>query len=85
MSKSFAVDLSPRAFRMTKTYGMPKKENHGGKRPGAGRPKGEETQSISVRFNKEALDICRNYYKDGFTKKINDYVKKLANKLAKFS
>lgn len=33
--------------------------NHGGKRKGAGRPKGEETFNINCRINKECYEIWR--------------------------
>lgn len=61
---------------------MTEKSKRGGSRLGAGRPKKKETSSISMRLDKEALDICRNYYEKNFSKIINEYVKKLAKKLA---
>jgi hypothetical protein len=52
----------------------------GGKREGAGRPKGDPTETVSFRVDKEALQVAKELYGRSLNKKINDFIKRLAKK-----
>jgi len=56
----------------------PTTETRGGKRPGAGRKKTEETVLKSFRLNQEALNRCLVLYGRGLSGKVNEFIKSLA-------
>lgn len=67
---------------------MSKKENKaswGGKRPGSGAKKKEETETTGFRINSETLNICRAAYGRTLNKEVNDFIKRLAKKAGKGS
>ena len=55
-----------------------KTETRGGSRPGAGRPKADQTTLKSFRINSEALEICLDAYGKNLSAMLNSYIKKLA-------
>lgn len=57
-----------------------KKASWGGKRPGSGAKKKEETETTGFRINSEALAKCREIYGRTLNSKINNYIKRLAKK-----
>ncbi len=61
------------------------KLTHGGKRPGSGAKKKEETESTGFRINREALNICRAAYGRTLNKQVNDFIKRLAKQAGKGS
>lgn len=52
----------------------------GGKRPGAGRPKSDPTQTVTFRVNAESLTKAKKIHGRKLNKKINDYIARLAKK-----
>lgn len=61
------------------------KSSWGGKRPGSGAKKKEETETTGFRINSEALNICRTAYGRTLNKQVNDFIKRLAKKAGKGS
>ena len=62
-----------------------KKDGRGGKRPGSGRKKREETETTGFRINSEALNICRQFYGRTLNAKVNEFIKRVAKKAGKGS
>lgn len=60
---------------------MKKKDNRGGKRQGAGRPKVESPLiTLTVRVDAAALSTCRERYGKTLNQKVNSFIKRLARK-----
>jgi len=53
----------------------------GGHRPNAGRKKTEETTLKGFRVNTEALNLCRSAYGKELNRRVNDYIKILAEEI----
>ena len=60
-----------------------KKASWGGKRPGSGAKKKEETETTGFRINSEALNICRAAYGRTLNKQVNNFIKRLSKKTIK--